>query len=312
MKNTKLVQLVAMIVASSTLGAKGLACLGSCHDYADHRVIPLLRAHSGEQGGTTPTETTDTLCALHCSGMDSCKSTSIAQPDGTSIPALECASYHTCGAGRRPAGVEFIESKNSSAIAQWLVQSAHLEAVSVDAFRLLRRDLRAHRAPRSLLRQASRAAREEKRHARRMKALAKRAGIECLRPVVNATRPPTLEELALQNATEGCVRETLGAVLVQYQARHAKDRQIAAAMKSIAPDEANHAALAHRVHSWIMRRLSVAARDRVELARRRCADEFVRNAVFLFDPSANTTLGLPDVCTAHALTAAFIEHFRLA
>jgi len=312
MKNTKLIQLLAMIVASSTLGAKGLACIGSCHDYSDLRVIPLLPASSGDQGGATPTETTETLCAQHCSGMDSCKATTIAQPDGTSIPALECASHHTCGAGRRPAGMEMVESNQPSGIAQWLVQSAYLEAVSVDAFRLLRRDLRAHRAPRSLLRQASRAAREEKRHARRMRALAKRAGIVCPRPVVNATRPPTLEELALQNATEGCVRETLGALFAQYQARHARDCDLRAAMKSIAPDEAHHAALAYRVHSWLMRRLPVSAQERVTRARRQCVNELLRHHAPALDSSANRSLGLPDVCTANKLTAAFIDLFRLA
>lgn len=312
MKNSKLIQLLAMIVASSTLGAKGLACIGSCENRSEEWVTPLLPASSGDTGGTTPTETTESLCAMHCSGADSCKAISIAQPDGTSIPALECQSHHTCGAGRRPAGMATIDAKTPTNAAQWLAQAAHLEAVSVDAFRFLRRDLRAHGAPRSILRQASRAAREEKRHARRMRSLAKRSGIACPRAVVNVNRPPTLEELALQNITEGCLRETFGAVVARFQAQHARDQDVAAAMKSIAPDEAHHAALAYRLHSWLMRRLPPTARSRVEDARRQCAEELLRNASITLDPAMCEMLGLPDACISHALATAMLERFRLS
>lgn len=311
MKNTKLIQLLAMIIASSTLGAKGLACIGSCTDRSDERLIPLLPANSGDTASTTPSETTATLCAQHCPGADSCESEPIVQPDGTSIPALHCASHYTCSAGRRPAGMMNDFAAPTTA-AQWLAQAAHLEAVSVDAFRLLRRDLRAHRAPRSMLRQASRAAREEKRHARRVRSLVKRAGLVCPRPVVQVMPPPTLEELALQNATEGCLRETLAAAIAQFQAQNAQDPHVAAAMKSIAPDEAHHAALAHRVHSWIMRRLSRTARQRVDNARRQCAEELLQQSNVELDLVSRQCLGLPDTCTNHALTTALLHHLRLA
>lgn len=310
MKNTKLIQLLAMIVASSTLGAKGLACIGSCTDRSDNSLIPLLPASSGDKGGAIPSESTETLCAQYCSGADSCKATSIAQPDGTSIPALHCYSNYTCGAGRRPPGMTTVNMNMPANAAQWLLQAAHLEAVSVDAFRLLRRDLRAHRAPRSMLRQASRAAREEKRHARRMRSLAKRAGIHFLQPAIEVPQRLTLEELALQNATEGCLRETLGAAMARFQALHASDPHVAAAMKSIAPDEAHHAALAHRVNSWVMRRLSPAARKRVEGARRQCALELLQNASVAPDFTTRKRLGLPDPCTAHALTSALLRGLR--
>jgi hypothetical protein len=55
-----------------------------------------------------------------------------------------------------------------------LAEAAWLEAASVDAFRVLRLELRAHSAPRRLLRAASRAARDERRHARAAGALARR------------------------------------------------------------------------------------------------------------------------------------------
>ena len=301
MKNAKLYQLLTMVIASSTLGARGLACIGNCHDYSDLRTVPILPESSGVNGGPTPSASTEALCRVHCPNADSCKPTTIPQPDGTSIQALSCESHHSCGAGRRPDGFEVVPMHASNADASWMKQAALLEAASVDAFRWLRRDLRAHGAPRRLLRQASRAMREEKRHARRMGALAKRSvgAVELAKTSVPAI--PSLERLAMHNAVEGCIRETFGALIAQYQARHAQDPEFAAAMKKVAVEEAHHAALAYRIDAWARKRLDAAARTRIDAARLAAIDELRREAAQVPSPGRSNALGLPDVCTSITL-----------
>lgn len=301
MKNAKWVKLLAMVIASSNLGAKGLACIGSCRDYSDHRVIPILPASGGEDGGVPPSESKDVLCSMHCPQANSCTQITIEQPNGSGIPALECVSHYNCGAGRRPAGLTNAELPKKPSMAQWFVHAAHLEAASVDAFRLLRRDLRAHGAPRSLLRQASRAAREEKRHARRMRALAKRAGVSIRAPSVAPTPIPSFEEMVCQNAIEGCLRETFGALVARHQAEHAQDSELAAAMRRIAKEEAHHAALAQRVDAWARKRLTPDASRRIGMVRRTAARDLLFEATEPMDTHARAVLGLPDACTAAAL-----------
>lgn len=311
MKNARLIQLLAMIMASSTLGARGLACIGNCESRSESSVIPILPASSGEDGGPAPSDSIDNACARYCTNSDSCKPIKIAQPDGTSIPAVECSSHYTCGAGRRPVGLAETYARAGSPVQQWFAQSAHLEAASVDAFRQLRRDLRAHGAPRALLRQASRAAREEKRHARRMRALAKRTGAIAPVPVVISTPVPSFEALVCHNAIEGGLRETFGALVALYQAKHARDPEVAAAMKKIAQEEAHHAAFSHRISVWARRRSSPDAKRRIALETRAAADELLRNAGWVLDSDSRRMLGLPDACTSLTLAKHLLEILRI-
>lgn len=311
MKNAKLVQLLAMVMASSTLGAKGLACIGSCVDSTQDRVVHLLPPSGGEDGGIAPSETHEMLCNRHCQGANSCKESTLKQTDGTTIPTLECEWHFVCGAGRRPAGLVNAENCSALPLASWFAQAAHLEAASVTAFRLLRRDLRIHGAPRSLLRQASRAAREEKRHARRMKSLAKRAGIASPAPVVASLPIPSLEELARHNAVEGCIRETFGALVAGHQSAHTPDREFAAVMRRIAREETFHAAFSHRVDTWARRRLGRAAQHRIDEQRLLAAHELLREAAADVDSATRKALGLPDPCGSSILARNLLEVLRV-
>jgi hypothetical protein len=79
--------------------------------------------------------------------------------------------------------------------------------------------------------------------------------------------------MAVENAVEGCIRETFGAVVAAYQARACEDGTIARALSAIAEDEARHAELSWRVAAWLDLRLSDDARRRVtEAAHRAFAD----------------------------------------
>lgn len=78
---------------------------------------------------------------------------------------------------------------------------------------------------------------------------------------------------------EGCVRETLGAVIAVHRARRAKDAEVARAMKSIAEDELRAAvqrAIAREVAA-LETELAEPPRDVAEIA------------------------GAPDIATFHAL-----------
>ncbi|MEZ4406177.1 MAG: hypothetical protein R3A52_06860 [Polyangiales bacterium] len=74
--------------------------------------------------------------------------------------------------------------------------------------------------------------------------------------------------MALENAVEGCVRETWGALVAEHQSAQARYRDVRDAMRSIARDEARHAALAWRVHAWALTQMDEDSRARCERAMR--------------------------------------------
>jgi hypothetical protein len=141
-----------------------------------------------------------------------------------------------------------------------------MEAVSVLAFERLARELAAHGAPGDLVREARRAARDERRHARIMGEIAREHGARVPRARLRHRSVRSLAIIARENAVEGCVRETYGALLASWQAIHARDPELRAAMRSIAPDERRHAALAAAVDEWISPRLSPRTRRSIARA----------------------------------------------
>jgi len=158
-------------------------------------------------------------------------------------------------------------------LAAYLANAAYLESASVAAFAVLRDELRHHGAPRVVVRSAGRAARDEVRDARVMGALARRHGAMCRAPQVIRRPTRALVEIAVENAVEGCVRETYGAVIAAYQSRTAADGGVRAAMKGIARDEARYASLAWTIGAWIEGRLTPAEQSHVAEARREAVEE---------------------------------------
>jgi hypothetical protein len=82
--------------------------------------------------------------------------------------------------------------------------------------------------------------------------------------------------MALENAVEGCVRETYGAVVGLVEAQTSSDASLRRAMRSIAADECRHAELAWAVHAWAMARLAGEERRRVKEAMREAVAEIAR------------------------------------
>jgi hypothetical protein len=208
---------------------------------------------------------TDMDCARICeayTGFDNISYCASASSGGLDADAgwveYDCRGLRLCS-GRRPA---LFKSTEPEAYAQL----AELEAASVGAFRILRNELQAHRAPTRLIRDAERAALDEIRHAQIMFALAGLPPRTWAQPALSPDR--TLEEIGLENAREGCVREALGAALGQLESRTATSKQMRRAMAFIFPDEERHAELAFAVDNWLRSQLPARAHRRLDDALR--------------------------------------------
>ncbi len=180
--------------------------------------------------------------------------------------------------GRRFDGLAAPEIVAGNPSGAWLAQAAWLEAASVHAFRRLARELEAHGAPRTLVLRAKACAKDESRHARMMMALAKKRRVAVPRVAAPRSGVRALESVARENAIEGCVGETYGALHAAWLASHETDGDVAAAMAAIAPDELRHAALGWAVAEWIDAKLTRAQRGRVRRARTDAAREIVLHA----------------------------------
>jgi hypothetical protein len=83
-----------------------------------------------------------------------------------------------------------------------------------------------------------------------MRAWARAHRAKPARVAVSAPVQRSLEQLAVENAVEGCVRETYGALLATWQARAAAEPRVRAMMAAVAVDETRHAQLAWDLDAW--------------------------------------------------------------
>jgi len=199
---------------------------------------------------------------------------------------------HTDCTGRRPAGLLASDSASGTPLQVHFAEMARLEAASVAAFRQMRRELVAHRAPKRLVRAAERAARDEIQHARMTRALARRHGAVPTDPEVAPCGVRSPLDIAIENAVEGCVREAFGALVACWQAQTASDPVLRAAMKRIARDETRHAALAFEVDAWVRGRLSASERARVDASKHEALDALLLRSNDA-PPGLRRALGLP-------------------
>lgn len=226
-------------------------------------------------------------------------------PDGEvavlSTRSLGSLSNNTCS-GRKPSDFTLAPcADGATTLGRFLAEVAVLEAASVVSFALLAEELRAHGAPAALVARALEARDDEVRHAETMTALARARGGVVTQPTLAAQSVRGLEAIAHENAVEGCVRETYGALVGAHQAAHATDLGVRRAMVSIAEDEARHAALSHAVHAWIMPRLDAPAQARIEAAQREAVAELARACAVAPDASTRAFAGLPDAHVARVL-----------
>jgi hypothetical protein len=221
--------------------------------------------------------------------------------DGSTAPItlhIVGTTHYDC-TGRRPANLErMCVRARGTAAGRWLAGAAALEAASVPAFRQLARELAAHGAPAHLVAAANAAVAEEKRHYALMARAARARGAEPRRPRVGPTPVRTLLEVARENAREGCVRETFGAMTAAFQSRHARDAELRTLMASIARDEAGHARLAWEIDVWARAALPRHEARQVDEARRAEGAELASRVDRAPMPRAvRRTLGLPAPAT---------------
>jgi hypothetical protein len=236
----------------------------------------------------------------------SCNDGSVPTSSPITVDCMTCPF----GSGRRPAHLAAPRFERApSAVGDYFARAAHLEAASIRAFRDLEAELAEHRAPKSLVRGAARAARDEVRHARAMSRLARRFGARTPRARVARRERRSLEAMATENAIEGCVRETYGALVVSWQAAHARDPEIAREMTRIADDETRHAALSWAIARWAESRLDASARRRVARARAAamaCIEASIRD----MPTSVTVAAGFPSSAQQQALAVALEASLR--
>jgi hypothetical protein len=128
------------------------------------------------------------------------------------------------------------------------------EHASIAAFARFALQLLAVGAPPELIAGAQRAGLDEVRHAQQAFALARRYGGAAIGPaplrVDDALGARSLAEIAELAAEEGCVGETLGAILAGHQAAIATDPTVQRVLRGLARDELRHAELAWSFVRW--------------------------------------------------------------
>ena len=196
-------------------------------------------------------------------------------PRATAVAVCRMQTRYTGGIGRRPEGLVVSEAEGTTEAGAFFARMEQLERAAVVAFARTATLLRAHGAPSHLVRDVLRAGREEERHvvlAARWRAHFGGALASIDVPELD-TR--TLAALARENATEGCVHETWGAVLAEAHARGALRASpiLARDLREIAADEASHAALSHRLDAWLRASTSARARRAIDRARRDAIEE---------------------------------------
>ncbi len=213
-------------------------------------------------------------------------------------------SNPNCVIGRRTEGVSVgAVARDASVLGAYFADMAALESSAVRAFERLARELDALGAPATLIARARSAARDEVRHARVAGSLARRFGASA--PAVSSDELAVRDRLAVarENAVEGCVRETFGALVGTFQARAARDPDVARAMGAIARDETEHAALAWDVAAWLEPQLTDAERASLARDRSEALDALMRGASVAADEALVATVGAPTLAQTHALLA---------
>ncbi|MDX2014065.1 MAG: ferritin-like domain-containing protein [Myxococcaceae bacterium] len=213
-----------------------------------------------------------------------------------------------CAIGRRPHGLASsgdIDCEDT--LGRHFASAAHLEAASVDAFLRLRQELVLHGAPTELRGAAVLAALEEVRHAQVTSALAARFGAEVVAPRVEPRPLRGLFEVALDNAVEGCVRETYGALVAHHQAACAADPETREVMARIAEDETRHAELSWAIAAWAEPRLTDDQRAQLHQAQREAVKHLARALAEPIAPALVDVAGMPDAASARAMLDAMLE-----
>jgi hypothetical protein len=168
------------------------------------------------------------------------------------------------------AKLELAHARTQEFLAQAWLKDALEEHASVAAFARFTMLLLSVGAPPELVLASQRASLDEVKHARDCFALARRYGSSAAGPgaldVAGALLPLSLAQLVELTVEEGCVGETLGALLAKEQRTLAKDAEAQRVLSRLERDEARHSELAWRFLAWAMQRGDPGVRDAAQRA----------------------------------------------
>ncbi len=205
-------------------------------------------------------------------------------------------------AGRLTEGVSTpVRPALGRAAGRYFAHVAGVESAAVYAFERMARELREHDAPEALVEWAAQSAVDEREHTRAMTSLARDFGVEPRLSEAPTLPLRSLFDVVLENAVEGCVRETYGAVVGHYQAHQAQDPAVRATMSRVADDETRHAALSWELADWALPLLSSTERAQVAQAQRDAIRALELDAQRAESPELLRLAGLPDPVAARHL-----------
>lgn len=213
------------------------------------------------------------LPADNCSTAEGERTLLCVREDASVFETVEPLTvYGQCLGGRRPDGLipsAVGSSVSSQEPAGYFAELYRLETAAVAAFAELAYELSRHGAPESLVHRARTAALDEVRHSLMAEKKAAAHGAVLPLPEVRVARKPerSLFELALQNATEGCVRESFGAAQALLSARGSQAESERQFWQVIAGDEMRHAELSREVAVWLSGQLTRAQKEEIQAAR---------------------------------------------
>lgn len=155
--------------------------------------------------------------------------------------------------------VDGIDAATRNALAAAWMRDAAAEHASVAAFARFALQLLAVGAPPELVLETQRAMADEVEHARLCFALASAYAGAPIGPGALAIGSVVASEIVLPDVVantmlEGCIGETLAALIARVSAAHATDPIVRGVLERIADDELRHAALAWRFVAWAVSR----------------------------------------------------------
>lgn len=218
----------------------------------------------------------------------------------TVIEVLDVISDGAC-AGRLPDGIAAVGTVCGDAVARHLAHLAWLEGAAVIAFQRLAVDLERLGAPRELVNSALAAADDEVDHASRMGALAATYGVSVPQVEVAPPAERSLFDVALENAVEGCVRETYGVVDALFRSKQAPNAEIRDLFAHIAADETRHSALSWDIAEWAKQHLCEAEVGAIKTATEAAHQELLSQLQNDRPDAVQKQLGAPSANVAVAM-----------
>lgn len=240
----------------------------------------------GDAGDAGPTYD----CASLCAGAVDTSRCRVGREDGSVAVYLSCGA-EVCGAGRRPDSYEAASVEAADATGALLATIAQLEAGAIRAFDVMYAELGEAGAPADLLARVASARLDEVRHARVVAQAARARGARIGRLKMAKPARRELVAIAIENAREGRVRETFGALVANVQEERASG-DLRDLVGMIARDEIVHAQLSWDVGEWLASRLTEDERAEVERAFVAAFDELDAE-LSRAEPWGDAALGLP-------------------